>query len=58
MDMNTILSILEYIITATGVCAWIATQLSKAPSNKWLALLYKLINFIGGNVFHATNKKD
>lgn len=46
------------ILSATGACAWIATRLESTPDNKWLAMVYKLINYIGGNVFHATNKVD
>lgn len=58
MDMDTIYSVLTYILTTSGACAWIATKLKQVPENKYWALVYKLINFIGGNVFHAQNKVD
>ena len=55
---DTIYQVITLILSATGACAWVATRLAKSPSNKWLAILYKLINYAGGNVFHAKNKVD
>lgn len=55
---DIIYQIVTLVLSATGACAWIAAKLEKAPDNKWLALAYKIINYVGGNVFHATNKVD
>jgi len=55
---DLIYQVITLILSVTGACAWIATRLKETPENKWLALLYKVVNYVGANVFHAKNKVD
>ncbi|MHA1447963.1 MAG: hypothetical protein ACTSP4_00885 [Candidatus Hodarchaeales archaeon] len=57
MNVDMIVQVLEYIISAVGGCAVLSAALNKNYENKWLNGLMKLINFIGANTFKAKNAK-
>lgn len=48
--------IVTYLLTATGISAWLSAAVNKAYDNKYINFLVKIINVIGGNIWKAKNK--
>lgn len=51
VNVDTILDIVLYVLSASGVCAWISAALNKEYSNKYSNFIVKLIKVVGGQVF-------
>lgn len=51
VNVDTILDIVLYVLSTSGVCAWISAALNKDYSNKYINFIVKMIKVVGGQVF-------
>lgn len=50
-------SIVTYVLSASGVFAWLSAAVNKSYENKYVSAIMKFINVLGGNIWKAKNKQ-